>query len=1086
MKGGIMMKKIKSLVSALLCILLGFVVFSPAAVHAQTVSADPGFNKTVYLDFESGLGTSYAGRTPTGNNSNTAYVVNAEGGAGWSVAGGILNLQVTNGQWLRTWNSITGLEAYKYMVVRMRGTNSWGAGLTGNALAFKFGSAGSQTSTVYMSAEDLTADYSYVFIEVPNPSTFYSAVTATDYRYSLWIGTQRGAEFNVDIDEIFFTNDEPVEPEEAEESEESENTLFNPTVYSEFTSPLVTGTAADNGAGGTITLFALDGGTQTVSGGALNLTLNGEGAYIRFTSSVYLSRGTDSLYKYMIVRLKGGATKKTDNSPVTGNMINVVFASWGNQGNPAVISSSQINSDEYTDIVLELYDSYFANSHSDYLTGIILQNAGNYNTSVQIDRICFTDTLSSDGEYQLGDINRDNNISIADMVRLKKHISRGFNATMDDVDANGKAGGNDITLLKNTLLGYCNTVSNRFVYSDFSSELTPGAYVDSGEQGQKVQLMIAEDTSYSTENGILNATFNGAGGYLRFLNTVSLTGTARTADYKYMLITVKGNAYNSSGQRYTSGNLFKVWFGAWGSEAKAIYVGCDEVSGSLYSNVVIPLNDDLFAGIPDGYISGLFIKSAGASRTELSIDKISFYISDPGAKGSLSGSVTNYDFPGMTSSDYFTVTAGGENAFVYETNANNRRYSPAGNASDVMNYEKVGVVSFDLSGSTVIDVSVPDLTDVKVTPSSAEITPVISDGHARFTIPTCGQYTVEFNGSYNRALHIFANKPEVNPVSTSSGNVVYYGPGEYYAGEINLNSNRTLYLAGGAVVHGYVKASGKSNITIRGRGYLDGSNYSRYAVDGTTSAHKVPVDLYNCTNVTVEGISCLDPAGWAYNLNRCSAVIIRNIKVITSRQNGDGISVQSCNGVFVSGSFLRTWDDTLVVKNYDGYSTDNIHFHNCVLWTDLAQSMEIGYETVGDTMSRISFENITVLHNFHKAVVSVHNADHATVSDVTFKNIVVEDSTKGTGDGNDYLIELQVLYSGIWSREDTRGHIDGVTLKNIRALHGASPDIHITGHNADHRVDNVSLSGIYLPDRKITSPADSAFNTNSYASFVVS
>ena len=95
------------------------------------------------------------------------------------------------------------------MVVRMKGTNSWGESLTGNSISFKFGSAGSQTTVLFATAEQLTEDYSYVFIEIPNPSTFYSAVTATDYRYSVWIGTQRGAQFSVDIDEIFFTNDEP-------------------------------------------------------------------------------------------------------------------------------------------------------------------------------------------------------------------------------------------------------------------------------------------------------------------------------------------------------------------------------------------------------------------------------------------------------------------------------------------------------------------------------------------------------------------------------------------------------------------------------------------------------------------------------------------------------------------------------------------------------------------------------------------------------------------------------------------------------------------------------------------------------------
>ena len=43
---------------------------------------------------------------------------------------------------------------------------------------------------------------------------------------------------------------------------------------------------------------------------------------------------------------------------------------------------------------------------------------------------------------------------------------------------------------------------------------------------------------------------------------------------------------------------------------------------------------------------------------------------------------------------------------------------------------------------------------------------------------------------------------------------------------------------------------------------------------------------------------------------------IDGVKIITARPNGDGITVQSSRNVTVSNSFVRTWDDSLVVKNY--------------------------------------------------------------------------------------------------------------------------------------------------------------------------
>ena len=87
---------------------------------------------------------------------------------------------------------------------------------------------------------------------------------------------------------------------------------------------------------------------------------------------------------------------------------------------------------------------------------------------------------------------------------------------------------------------------------------------------------------------------------------------------------------------------------------------------------------------------------------------------------------------------------------------------------------------------------------------------------------------------------------------------------------------------------------------------------------------------------------------------------MNNIKIITARQNGDGISVQSCKNVNINGGFVRSWDDSLVVKNVERGTTKDVTFDGVTVWTDLAQSMEVGYETNGATMNNITFKNITV------------------------------------------------------------------------------------------------------------------------------
>lgn len=448
------------------------------------------------------------------------------------------------------------------------------------------------------------------------------------------------------------------------------------------------------------------------------------------------------------------------------------------------------------------------------------------------------------------------------------------------------------------------------------------------------------------------------------------------------------------------------------------------------------------------------------------------------------GDALIYAFPeGAKSSELCKVLVNGRESYVHDVMVNYSHNSPSGNAMDKLDRHPTPVTSFDMDGSVKVEVTLPD-TKIKsaiVTPQSYNIRPSVSGKKVTFVIREPGQYTVEFNGSQEGALHIFANAMAEAP-DLSDPNLIYIGPGIYRYDEIVLKSNQTLYLDGNAIVYGYVKSDDSENITIAGHGYLDGSIYPRYKEDGVSTNHKVPINLGVCKNVNISGISCLDPAGWAYNLYHCENVAIDNIKIISSRQNGDGISVQSCNNVTVTDSFTRTWDDSLVVKAYEG-NTTNVFFDNCVIWNDLAQCCEVGYETRGDLMKNIWFTNITVLHANHKAVVSLHCGDHATVSDVHYENIVVEDMNS-QGDGANFLIDL-LVDDTIWTKEMTRGQIDGVTIKNVSITGGNMAASRIHGYSTSNTVKNVTIENVTMLGKKVDSLVSGNFVTNPFIGNIV-
>lgn len=434
----------------------------------------------------------------------------------------------------------------------------------------------------------------------------------------------------------------------------------------------------------------------------------------------------------------------------------------------------------------------------------------------------------------------------------------------------------------------------------------------------------------------------------------------------------------------------------------------------------------------------------------------------------------------------------GEPLFVYDTRVNHLRsftYTPSND------YSQVAI--FDFEGRVTVEIEVYNqtaLTNVVVRPLARNVIPSVNGNKITFTLDCPDNYVVEYSTStqadaYKNAFHVFANPLETDPVDPNNlpENTLYVGPGVWMANALPVSEdNTTIYLAGGAVVYGQIRTAKVSNLTIRGRGILAGELYSRTKASEFT----LPIELQECSNVTIKDIAILDPAGWAVTLYKCNDVNIQNLKIITARSNGDGISVQSCNNVSVVGGFVRTWDDSLVVKNVDNASTSNITFEGVSVWTDLAQSMEVGYETYGATMENITFNNISILHNFHKAAMSIHNADNAKISNVNYTNITIEDAQM-LGDNqldgeNDYLIDITIAFNTEWTQSGgLRGSVRDVKFENIVVINMADTiQCRIFGEGAQSNVDGVTIKNVQIEGKQIASMDELKLSPGVYTSNV--
>jgi hypothetical protein len=415
-------------------------------------------------------------------------------------------------------------------------------------------------------------------------------------------------------------------------------------------------------------------------------------------------------------------------------------------------------------------------------------------------------------------------------------------------------------------------------------------------------------------------------------------------------------------------------------------------------------------------------------------------------------SLKTYSYPrSCPKSGLFQVKANGHPVFVHAT----------------------GVADFaciSFAGTVEIEVEIGGpVTSAFVQPLSRGIQASIAENKIRLTLDAPVNLQIEINGL--KPLHFYGNPLEQNPPWAGDPSVLYFKGGQVYeVGTLQLKDNQTLYLEGGAILKGALFATRAKNIRVCGRGVLDGSYYR-------DDRHVRSIVLDHCENVVIEDIIIIEPTTWMVVLGASRQLKITNIKEIGQVISSDGIDIVGSKDVLIDGCFLKNNDDCVVIKSQlsklpDGEQVDwiedvdNIVVQNCVFMNDGAgNAMEIGHELRCDSIRNITFRNIDVLHvHGHGAVFSIHNSDHALVSDILWEDIRIEHCF-------DLFIDFRVFESR-WGRDDQRGSIQNVHLKNIRWKRstynpGYTKSL-IGGWDAATPVRNVLIEDLYFDDRKIT------------------
>lgn len=419
------------------------------------------------------------------------------------------------------------------------------------------------------------------------------------------------------------------------------------------------------------------------------------------------------------------------------------------------------------------------------------------------------------------------------------------------------------------------------------------------------------------------------------------------------------------------------------------------------------------------------------------------------------GNLTTYPAPpGIEPSPDFSVRVNGTELFVYHCPFASFAYLSTDGPVDV---EVWTTLPFER---------------VKVRPLSKGITPGADGSTIRFHVTGPMHLSVELDDRLRQPLFLFINPPEQNPPRRDDPNVRYFEAGKVHdVGPIELTGGKTLYIEGGAVVRGPVIARDADNVTIRGRGVLWGAHHRQVKPERVRLLH-----LLGCTDLAVEGIIVWDSRTWTLMPCGCDRVSIRNVKIVNHSPSDDAVDLVGCRDVVVEDCFIRAKDDCIAVKALTGFHprggepVRNLLIQNCTFWNaDYGNALEIGYETRCDSMSDITFRNCDVIHCESEryssgGVLTIHNGDRAVISNVLYEDIRVEDA-------QEKLIDFKIQYAQ-YSRDEQRGQVRGVTVRNVRVIDGPTPVSIIQGYDAEHMLEDLTFENIVIHGATARNPQE--------------
>ncbi|MHB9071014.1 MAG: glycoside hydrolase family 28 protein [Sedimentisphaerales bacterium] len=349
---------------------------------------------------------------------------------------------------------------------------------------------------------------------------------------------------------------------------------------------------------------------------------------------------------------------------------------------------------------------------------------------------------------------------------------------------------------------------------------------------------------------------------------------------------------------------------------------------------------------------------------------------------------------------------------------------------------------------------------------------------------------VDFGATGNgKANDAHAIQAAIDACSQSGGGRVYFAPGDYLSGTIDLKSDVCLYLEAGATIWGSMNMAdykpvpychttingtlfmGESikNVTIEGRGCIDGNGKVFWESEKCNITALKPklyrphalLFLSNSENILLRDITLKNSPCYILWLLGCENANIRELTIQNPLDdpNTDGIGIDCSSNVHISDCHIVAGDDCIAIRSDikclgRSCDTKNITVTNCTLCSSTC-AVRVGYGGDGPPIKNCVFTNL-VIYDTRTGIdivtvlpdpkISSTITEGARIERLVFSNIVMNNVKRPI-----------YIWQGNESGGNFKGMIEDVLINNVVAK---SQESCFIGGILGHPIRRLSLNNI--------------------------